>query len=59
MGKLVWPFIAKKQDEFFQRELEALEKVGIGGADAAAAESESETGSLDGSTTTTRIRSRN
>ena len=43
MGKLVWPFIAKKQDEFFQRELEALEKVGIGGADAAAAESESET----------------
>jgi len=29
LGKLVWPFISKKQDEFFRRELEALEKVAI------------------------------
>ena len=30
LGKLVWPFIGSKQDEFFRRELEALENVAIG-----------------------------
>ncbi len=27
LGKLIWPFIAKKQDEFFQSEMNALERV--------------------------------
>ena len=29
-GKMVWPFIAKKQDEFFKGELDALERVALG-----------------------------
>ena len=54
MGKLVWPFIAKKQDEFFQRELEALEKVAIGvGGGCGAVYAGSETGSRVGSSTAT------
>lgn len=28
-GKVVWPFISKKQDEFFQCELDSLERVAI------------------------------
>jgi len=49
-GKVVrWPFIAKKQDEFFQRELEALEKVamGIGGAAASRVGSTAATDAAD------------